>query len=108
MLGAGTGMTEPKSERGVYRLAAAVLLQAIQDATSNSMGRRAGAIRWISRNQEGGYSFLFVCRAVNRDPEAVRLYCRREISKRRLPEVGWYDLPEAPPISSAGPYASSV
>src|SRR5713101_3513399 len=100
-------MTEPTSERGVYRLATAVLLQAIQDATSVSMGRRAGAIRWISSNQEGGYSFLFVCRTVNRDPAAVRLFCRREIAKRRLPEVRWYDLPEVPPISSSGPYASA-
>ena len=100
-------MTEPTSERGVYRLAAAVLLQAIQDATSVSMGRRTGAIRWISSNQEGGYSFLFVCRTVNRDPEAVRLFCQREIAKRRLPEVRWYDLPEVLPISSSGPYASA-
>ena len=100
-------MTEPTSERGIYRLAAAVLLQAIQDATSISMGRRAGAIRWISSNQEGGYSFVFVCRTVNRDPEAVRLFCRREIAKRRLPESGWYKLPEVPPISSSGSYASA-
>ena len=57
------------SDRGVNRLAAAVLLQAIQDATSSSMGRRAGAIRWVSSNAPGGYSFLFVCRALNRDPE---------------------------------------
>ena len=100
-------MTQPTSERGIYRLATAVLLQAIQDATSISMGRRAGAIRWINSNQEGGYSFLFVCRTVNRDPEAVRLFCRREIAKRQLPEVRWYDLPEAPAISASGPYASA-
>jgi hypothetical protein len=101
-------MIEPTSERGVYRLAAAVLVQAIQDATSMSMGRRAGAIRWISSNQEGGYSFIFVCRALNRDPAVVRLFCQREIARRRLPEVRWYDLPEAPPIASSGPYASSA
>jgi hypothetical protein len=101
-------MIEPTSERGVYRLAAAVLLQAINDATSTSMGRRAGAIRWISNNQDGGYSFIYVCRALNRDPAAVRLYCQREIAKRRLPEVAWHKLPEAPPISSPAPYAASA
>ena len=100
-------MTEPTSERGVYRLAAAVLLQAMQDATSLSMGRRACALRWISSNQDGGYSFLFVCRALNRDPEAVRLFCRREIAKRRLPEVRWYDLPEVQTVSSSSRYASA-
>ena len=106
MLGLELDMTKPTSERGVYRLAAAVLLQALQDATSISMGRRTGALRWISSNQDGGYSFIFVCRALSRDPEAVRLYCQREIAKRRLPEVRWFDLSEVPPISSSGPYAS--
>ena len=101
-------MIEPTSERGVYRLAAAVLLQAIQDATSISMGRRVGSLRWICSNQDGGYSLLFVCRALNRDPEAVRAYCHREIAKRRLPEAGWQDLAVAPPVVTPGSYVSAA
>jgi hypothetical protein len=60
------------SDRGVSRLAAAVLLQAIQDVTSSSTGRRAGAMRWIFGNEQNGYSFEFVCRTLNRDPEVIR------------------------------------
>jgi len=71
------------SDKGVYRLAGAILLQAIQDATSSSMGKRAGALRWMRNNSEASYSFPFICRILNRNPEEVRQYCERKIAERR-------------------------
>ena len=71
------------SDRGVYRLASAMLLQAVQDAGSNSVGRRSSALRWVNRRKESGLSFAFVCRVLNRDPERVRQFCVHKASQRR-------------------------
>jgi hypothetical protein len=81
------------SERGVYRLAGAMLLQAIQDTTSSSTGRRSGALRWMRRSSDDTlFSFSFVCRVLNRDPEEVRRYCEGKAAERNklgvhFPEV---------------------
>ncbi|MBI3698285.1 MAG: hypothetical protein HY238_26035 [Acidobacteria bacterium] len=63
------------SDRGIYRLATAVLVQAIQDVASNSIGRCTGALRWIISDQDSCYSFTFICRVLNRDPDQVRRLC---------------------------------
>lgn len=78
------------SEKGVYRLAGAMLLQAIQDAGSNSVGRRTGALRWMSSKDNGCFSFTFVCRVLNRDPAEVRQFCERKAAQRRRPEISFH------------------
>jgi hypothetical protein len=74
------------SDRGVYRLAGAMLLQAIQDASSTSMGRRSSALRWMNGNDDSCYSFAFICRVLNRNPDEIRRFCQRKAAERRGPE----------------------
>lgn len=71
------------SDRGVYRLATAMLLQALQDVSSSSMGRRSSALRWINSSEDSSFSFFFVCRVLNRDPHQVRRFCERKAAERR-------------------------
>jgi len=79
-------MKTEKTDKGVQRLATAMLLQAVQDAMSHSTGRRNGALRWILSKEQCPFSFAFVCRVVNRDPEEVREFCLRKIAERRAAE----------------------
>ena len=60
-----------------------MLLQAVQDAMSVSNGRRNSAIRWMSGKGEDSFSFLFVCRVVNRDPDEVRQFCKLQVAQRQ-------------------------
>jgi len=80
--------TQPStaSDRAIYRLAGAILLQAIQDATSSSIGKRASALRWMSRHEECYFSFPFICRILSRDPFQVRRFCECRAAQRRLSE----------------------
>jgi hypothetical protein len=73
-----------------------MLLQAVQDAMSVSYGRRNGALRWMSSQDEGTFSFLFVCRVVDRDPGEVRQFCKDQMA-RRMPEVMFRGLYEQSP-----------
>ena len=66
-----------------------MLLQAVQDAMSVSTGRRSGAIRWMSSRDESAFSFLFVCRVVNRDPNEVRHFCKLRMAQRQMPGMQW-------------------
>ena len=85
------GYQRTTSDKAVYRLAGAVLLQAVQDATSHSAGKRAGAIRWMSSNAESCYSFSFICRILNRDPGEVRRFCERQAAARQRPRLPFRD-----------------
>ena len=64
-----------------------MLLQAVQDAMSISNGRRHSALRWMSSRNEDPYSFLFVCRVVDRDPDEVRHFCKHQMAQRQ--ELQW-------------------
>ena len=74
------GTQRATSDKAVYRLAGAVLLQAVQDATSHSAGKPAGAIRWMSsrdlmqdvRNAPDRYTTWFKV-ALERTLESVGL-----------------------------------
>jgi hypothetical protein len=79
-------------ERGVYRLAGAMLVQAIQDAGSNSAGRRNNALRWINGAEDSLFSFQFVCRVLNRDPEDVRRFCSRRAASRARLDVPFSEI----------------
>jgi hypothetical protein len=72
-------------DKGIHRLATAMLLQAVQDSMSQSSGRRNSALRWINGKDQGPFSFLFVCRVLNRDPEEVRRFCLKKMNERRIP-----------------------
>ena len=81
-----------------------MLLQAVQDAMSISSGRRNGALRWMGSKDESAFSFLFVCRVVDRDPHEVRHFCQRQMARRRMPELtfrGMYDQPQQTYAASA-------
>lgn len=58
--------------RGVRRLAGAVLVQAIEDIRRGTGKRREDAVRWILDCSDRELSFVFCCRALNRNPEAIR------------------------------------
>jgi|ERR1041384_6645250 len=73
---------EKALERGVYRLAGAMLLQAINDVGSISQGRRKSALRWMRSGEDSLFSFEFVCRVLNRNPEEVRRFCERKLATR--------------------------
>ncbi len=58
--------------RGLYRLAGAVLVQAIEDLRSTSRQNRDDAGRWILDNNGGRFSFVYCCRLLGREPDQVR------------------------------------
>ena len=70
---------------------------------SVSNGRRHGALRWMSSKDESPYSFLFVCRVVDRDPDEVRHFCKR----RTAPELRWQVASVQWPVSHQA-YAASA
>lgn len=74
------------STRAFYRLAAAMLLQAVHDATSRSTGRRASALRWMCRADDGCFSFPFICQILDRNPDDVRRFCERKLARQHAPE----------------------
>ncbi len=59
-------------DRPLQRLAGAVLIQALQDATSGPRRYREDALEWINGKQTAGFTFEFCCAILNRDPEDVR------------------------------------
>ena len=58
--------------RGVCRLAAAILVQAIEDLRRGSGRKRDDAIRWITDSREDEFSFVYCCRILNRNAEEIR------------------------------------
>src|SRR5712692_4463759 len=98
-------MLETKREsidRAVYRLATAVLLQAVQDSGSSSIGKRTAALRWINSNDQSSFSFTFICRVLNRDPNDVRRFCEARAAARRRAYLPFRDLrdPQSPGLAS--------
>jgi hypothetical protein len=58
--------------RGYRRLAAAVLVQAIQDVHGGHSARRQGATEWFLAGEKGALSFKSCCEILGRDAEDVR------------------------------------
>jgi len=69
-----------------------MLLQAVQDAMSISTGRRSSAVRWMGSKDEGSFSFLFVCRVLDREPDEVRRFCKLRMAQRQMPELTFRGL----------------
>ena len=68
------------------------MVQAIEDAGSSSIGRRSGALQWINGSSDSCFSFSFVCRILNRDPEEVRRLCERKAAARRRSQISLRDM----------------
>ena len=73
--------SEPTIDRSLRRLAAAVLVQAIQDICSGTPRAYREAIDWVTQGTIGAVTFEMCCRYLDRDPETIR---RRLLAKR-----GW-------------------
>lgn len=74
-------------ERSIRRLAGAMLLQAVVDVGSNSVGKRNKALHWMKGRDNGCFSFTFVCRVLNRDPDQVRRFCERWAAENCHPKA---------------------
>ena len=59
-------------ERGLRRLAGAMLISALDDLDSHSHSRRDEVLNWISRRDARIFSFEFCCRLLGRDPNELR------------------------------------
>lgn len=77
------GMSDTVDGRAIYRLVAAILVQAIQDVRGSSAVKRADAIRWINDREDRQFSFTFCCRILNRSPQQVRRWLVTQPPKRR-------------------------
>ena len=73
---------ESVSLRGLYRLAGAVLVQAIVDIRCGSGRKKAEALRWIEDASERQFSFSYCCKMVSRDPDHVR----RQLARQQIPQ----------------------
>jgi hypothetical protein len=59
-------------ERGMRRLAGAMLISALDDLDSQSHSRRGEVLNWISRSDGRIFSFEFCCEMLGRDPNELR------------------------------------
>jgi len=72
-------VTPPKSgpsrrervDQGLERLAAAVLIQALEDLTRGPRRYRQDALDWLLGKTSGGFSFELCCDLLGRDPKDV-------------------------------------
>ena len=74
---ANTTRTEAPADRALQRLAGAVLIQALQDASSGPRRFREEALEWINGRSNAGLTFEFCCALLGRDPEDVRHRLRK-------------------------------
>jgi hypothetical protein len=83
-------------DRALQRLAGAVLIQALQDASSGPRRAREDALDWIYGRARGKFSFEFCCSLLGRDPADVRMRLQR-----------FHFIPK-PVDSATSPYAGHV
>ncbi len=65
-------------ERGLRRLAGAMLISALDDLDSRAHSRRDEVLNWISRRDARVFSFEFRCRLLGRDPNELRRKVKTE------------------------------
>lgn len=63
---------DTQADRPLQRLAGAIMIQALQDASNGPRRYREEALDWIQGRAKAGISFEFCCSLLNRDPEDVR------------------------------------
>jgi hypothetical protein len=67
-------------DEAVRRLAAAILIRAIEDLRGQSRLKKEDALAWMRSSDEMQFSFVFCCRALGRDPERVRPILEQQYS----------------------------
>jgi hypothetical protein len=67
-----TSTEQDYNTRGHRRLAAAVLVQAIQDVHSGHSAHRRSATKWFLAVEKGALSFKACCEILGRDADEVR------------------------------------
>ncbi len=77
--------------RGLQRLAGAVLIQALQDASSGPRRAKEEAIEWLHGRSSSKFSFQFCCGILGRDPNDVLLRLRRFAFMPRKEDESYYD-----------------
>jgi hypothetical protein len=77
--------------RGLQRLAGAVLIQALQDASSGPRRAKEEAIEWLHGRSSSKFSFQFCCSLLGRDPNDVLLRLRRFAFMPRKEDESCYD-----------------
>jgi len=104
--------SSPKEEaipdRALQRLAGAVLIQALQDASNGPRRCREEALEWISGKTTGGFSFEFCCALLRRAPADVRERLRRHnfIPKWEPNMADAASGFSVPPPAAVSPYAA--
>ncbi len=97
------------TDRALQRLAGAVLIQALQDASSGPRRYREEALEWFEGKTDSGMTFEFCCSLLGRSPEDVR---NRLMKKNFLPksETSFADLfyGEVRPTEGYRPSPSAV
>ena len=71
------------TDRALQRLAGAVLIQALQDASSGPRRYREEALEWFDGKTDSGMTFEFCCSLLGRVPDDVR---NRLMKKNFLPK----------------------
>ena len=91
----------PKTQanRALQRLAGAVLIQAIQDASSGPFRIREEALRWIDGETDAGMTFNLCCSLLGRDPDDVRQRLR---NRHYIPKLD----PETEITAASGRYGT--
>jgi len=67
-----TARQDQQADRPLQRLAGAVLIQALQDASNGPRRHREEALEWIHGKSTGGFTFDFCCALLGRSPDDVR------------------------------------
>lgn len=97
------------TDRALQRLAGAILIQALQDASSGPRRYREEALDWFAGKADNGMTFDFCCSLLGRVPDDVR---NRLMKKNFLPksEISFADLFYGDPQPTEGyrPSPSSV
>ena len=80
-----------KINRGSRRLAAAILVQAIEDLLRGFPSAQREALNWIREGTSGVFTFQMCCSFLNRDPDTVRNRLLAEHEKPLTFTSNWYD-----------------
>ncbi|MBI1358146.1 MAG: hypothetical protein GC160_27750 [Acidobacteria bacterium] len=67
-----SGRSQADPDRALQRLAGAILIQALQDASNGPRRHREEALEWIQGRTKSGFTFEFCCSLLARDPDDVR------------------------------------
>ena len=78
--------SKPTIDRGLRRLAAAVLVQAVEDFCYGTPRAYRETAAWVTEGTTGALTFDMCCRCLDRDPATIRrrLLAKRELSTARL------------------------